>query len=112
MELKNLGRDVLVVDWNPEAVKKAKELGLEAYVDNVFSPSLRIYRDAIAIYSIRPTPEIVEPILNLAQLVKIPVYILPFSLDFMPKILRLENYGGLPIYFFLPKASPFKAGMQ
>lgn len=102
LELKNLGRRVLVVDWNPEAVKKAKELGLEAYVDNVFSPRLEIYRDTVAIYSIRPTPEIVEPILKLAQLLKIPVYILPFSLDHMPRILRLENYGGLPIYTWRP----------
>lgn len=102
LRLKNLGRKVLVIDWNPEAVKKAQELGLEAYVDNVFSPSLEIYRGAVAIYSIRPTPEIIRPILKLAQLLKIPVYILPFSLDSMPRILRLENYKGLPIYSWKP----------
>ncbi|WP_058947669.1 UPF0146 family protein [Thermococcus sp. 2319x1] len=102
LKLKDLGKEVLVVDWNPEAVKKAKELGLEAYVDDVFSPNLEIYRGAVAIYSVRPTPEIVKPILKLAQLLKIPVYILPFSLDSMPRILKLENYKGLPIYTWRP----------
>ncbi|HIH72873.1 MAG: Uncharacterized protein XD43_1784 [Thermococcales archaeon 44_46] len=102
LKLKELGREVLVVDWNAEAVKKAKELGLEAYVDDVFSPRLEIYRNATAIYSVRPTPEIVEPILKLGKLLKTPVYILPFSLDSMPRILKLENYNGLPVYTWRP----------
>ena len=102
LKLKELGRDIIVVDWNLEAIEKAKELGLKAYVDNIFTPNLALYKDASVIYSIRPTPEIIKPILELGKRVKVPVYIVPFSLDVMPKSLKLENYKGIPIYSWAP----------
>ncbi|KPU63601.1 hypothetical protein EP1X_02490 [Thermococcus sp. EP1] len=102
LKLKKLGREIIVVDWNPKAVKKAKELGLKACIDNIFSPNLIIYRDAEVIYSIRPTPELIKPILELGKTLKIPVYIVPFSLDGMPRFLKLENYRGIPIYVWNP----------
>ena len=102
LKLKELGRDIIVVDWNLEAIEKAKELGLKAYVDNIFTHNLALYKDASVIYSIRPTPEIIKPILELGKRVKVPVYIVPFSLDVMPKSLKLENYKGIPIYSWAP----------
>ncbi|WP_456321919.1 UPF0146 family protein [Palaeococcus sp. (in: euryarchaeotes)] len=98
LKLKELGLDVFVVDWNKKAIVKARELGLEAYVDDVFKPNLRVYRGVKAIYAIRPTPEIIKPILTLSKKLGVPLYILPFSLDEMPRELRLENYKGLAIY--------------
>ncbi len=98
LKLKELGLDVFVVDWNSKAVEKARELGLKAYVDDVFKPNLSLYSEVSAIYSVRPTPEIVKPILELGRKLHVPVYILPFSLDEMPKEMKLENYKGMAIY--------------
>ncbi len=98
LKLKELGLDVFVVDWNREAVQKAQELGLKAHVDDVFKPNMRLYEGVEAVYAVRPTPEIVRPILELAKKLGVPAYILPFSLDEMPRGLRLENYRGLAIY--------------
>ncbi|WP_461865738.1 UPF0146 family protein [Thermococcus sp.] len=98
LKVKELGLDVFVVDWNKNAVEKARELGLKAYVDDVFNPNLMLYEGVGAVYSVRPTPEIVKAILELAAKLKVPAYILPFSLDEMPRGLKLENYKGLAIY--------------
>ncbi len=98
LKLKELGMDIFVVDWNKESIIKARERGLEAYVDDVFNPNLKLYRDVRVIYSIRPTPEIIRPILRLARKLGVPAYILPFSLDEMPHELKLENYKDLAIY--------------
>ncbi|MBO8174097.1 MAG: hypothetical protein H0Z18_02435 [Thermococcus sp.] len=98
LKLKELGFDVLVVDWNPKAIERAKELKLNAVVDDIFSPQLEIYNDANAIYSIRPTPEMMPHLLKLARIIKTPLYIVPFSTDAVPKCMKLENYKGLVIY--------------
>jgi hypothetical protein len=98
LKLKEFGFDVIVVDWNKDSVKKASELGLKALVDNIFEPSLEVYKDVKAIYSVRPTPEMVNYLINLSNKLKVPLYILPFSLDEMPRKLKLENYKGLAIY--------------
>ncbi|WP_456394848.1 UPF0146 family protein [Thermococcus sp.] len=110
LKLKELGLDVFVVDWNKGAVEKARELGLEAYVDDVFNPDLMLYEGVEALYSVRPTPEIVRPILKLAEKLGVPAYILPFSLDEMPRGLRLENYRGLAIYTTEKFKPPLKKG--
>ncbi|AIF69416.1 hypothetical protein PAP_05025 [Palaeococcus pacificus DY20341] len=98
LKLKELGLDVFVVDWNKNAVEKAQELGIKAYVDDVFKPNLMLYEGVKIVYAVRPTPEIVRPILELARKLGVPAYILPFSLDEMPRELKLENYKGLAIY--------------
>ena len=102
LKLKELGRDIIVLEWNLKAIEKAKELGLKAYVDNIFTPNLAVYKDASVIYAIRPTREIIKPMLELGKRVKVPVYIVTFSLDVMPKSLKLENYKGIPIYSWAP----------
>jgi len=98
LRLKELGYDVLAVDWNPGSVKKAKELGINAVRDDLFNPRLELYRNANALYSVRPPPEIVRPILNLGKRLGLPVYILPLAGDTMPRGMRLVNYRGLAIY--------------
>ncbi len=102
LKLKELGYDVLAVDWNPQAVEKAEELGISAVRDDLFSPNLELYRSAKALYSVRPTPEIVKPILELSKRLSVPVYILPLSGDSMPKTMRLVNFRGLAIYVYSP----------
>ncbi|NPA48025.1 MAG: hypothetical protein GXO14_05225 [Thermococci archaeon] len=96
LRLKALGRDVVVVDKNEAAVKAAERAGLKAYVDDIFDPAVGIYSDAGALYSVRPTPELVPSIVRLAAIVSRPVYLLPFSGDSVPG--RLVNYRGVPIY--------------
>ena len=98
LKLKELGFEILVVDWNPKAVKRARELELDAVVDDIFNPKLGIYKDADAIYSIRPTPEMMPYLVKLARIVKVPLYLIPFSTDAVPKGMKLENYKGLAIY--------------
>ncbi|NJE62171.1 UPF0146 family protein [Thermococcus sp. 21S7] len=98
LRLKDLGYDVLAVDWNPESVKKARDLGINAVRDDLFNPRPELYRSANALYSVRPTPEIVRPILNLGKNLGLPVYILPLAGDTMPRTMRLTNFRGLAIY--------------
>ncbi|AMQ18816.1 UPF0146 family protein [Thermococcus peptonophilus] len=98
LRLKELGFRVLAVDWNEKAVEAAKEAGIEAIRDDLFNPRLELYEDAVALYSVRPTPEIVEPILDLGKKLGFPVFILPLAGDTMPRTMRLVNYRGLAIY--------------
>ncbi len=102
LRLKELGYDVLAVDWNPESVRRARELGINAVRDDVFAPNLELYRGVKALYSVRPTPEIVRPILHLGERLRLPVYILPLTGDTMPRRMKLVNYRGLAIYVTKP----------
>jgi len=98
LRLRDLGYDVLAVDWNPESVRKAEELGIRAVRDDVFNPRVKLYGNPRGIYSIRPTPETVPAILKLGVMLGAPVYILPLSGDTMPRRMRLVNYRGLAVY--------------
>ncbi|KUH33836.1 hypothetical protein APY94_04340 [Thermococcus celericrescens] len=98
LRLKELGYDVLAVDWNPASVERAVELGLNAVRDDLFSPKVELYEGVAALYSVRPTPEIVRPILGLGRKLHVPVYILPLTGDTMPRTMRLTNFRGLAIY--------------
>ncbi|MBP1911612.1 UPF0146 family protein [Thermococcus stetteri] len=98
LKLKELGFQVLAVDWNERAVEAAREAGIEAFRDDLFNPRFDLYRGVRALYSVRPTPEIVRPILELGEKLGVPVFILPLAGDVMPKTMRLVNYRGLAIY--------------
>ena len=102
LRLIELGYEVLAVDWNPESVERARKLGINAVKDDVFNPNLELYRGARAVYSVRPTPEIVAPILELGRKLRVPVYILPLAGDTMPRGMRLVNFRGLAIYTAKP----------
>ena len=102
LKLRELGYEVTVVDWNEEALENARKAGLKAVRDNVFNPRIEVYRGTDVVYSVRPTPEIVRPILDLGRLLRKPVYILPFTGDPMPPGARLVNYHGLAIYVYSP----------
>ncbi|ANF22282.1 UPF0146 family protein [Thermococcus piezophilus] len=98
LRLRERGYDVLAVDWNPASVERARELGINAVRDDIFNPRLKLYKDAKAMYSVRPTPEIVQQILELGKRLGLPVYILPLSGDTMPSNLKLINHRRLAIY--------------
>ena len=102
LRLIELGYDVLAIDWNEKAVENARRAGIKAEVDNVFKPRLGLYLGAKAIYSIRPTPETMEHILELGKRLNIPVFILPLSGDPGPLKAKLENFRGLAIYVYNP----------
>jgi len=100
LRLMEMGYDVLAIDWNPKSVEKARELGINAVRDNLFSPNLSLYRGVKAFYSVRPTPEIVKPILELSRKLGVPLYILPLAGDSMPRGMRLVNFRELAIYVY------------
>ncbi|WP_297507645.1 UPF0146 family protein [Thermococcus sp.] len=103
LRLKELGYDVLAVDWNEKVIENARKAGINAVRDDLFKPKLELYQGAKAVYSVRPTPEIVVPILRLGEALKVPVYILPFSGDPRVRGTRLVNFRGLAIYVYNPK---------
>ncbi|WP_297490002.1 UPF0146 family protein [Thermococcus sp.] len=103
LRLKELGYDVLAVDWNEKAVENARKAGINAIRDNLFRPKLGLYLGAKAVYSVRPTPEMLAPILRLGGALKVPVYILPLSGDPRARGTTLVNFRGLAIYVYNPK---------
>jgi hypothetical protein len=102
LRLMERGREVTAIDWNRDAVEKARELGINAYIDDIFHPSLELYEGSRALYSVRPTPEIIKPILELGRILGTPVFILPLAGDTMPRFMRLVNFRGLAIYTTKP----------
>ena len=98
LKLKELGYEVLAVDWNEKAVENARKMGIKAERDDFFRPRLELYKNAVLLYSIRPTPEIMRPIVRISDLVSVPLVILPLSGDSVPRGLRLINHRGLAIY--------------
>ena len=103
LKLMELGYDVLAVDWNEKAIENARKLGINAVKDNLFSPRLELYRDAVVLYSVRPTPEIMRPILELSRRTGVPAVILPLSGDTVPRGFKLTNHGNLAIYVYNPR---------
>ena len=101
-KLRELNVNVIVVDVNESSIKRARELGLEGYVDDIFNHSPEIYRGACCIYSIRPTPEMMPALLRLAKKLGVPLYIVPLTGDSPPKEMKLINYRGIPIYKWEP----------
>jgi len=102
LRLTELGYDVLAIDWNEEAVENARRSGISAVRDDLFRPRLQLYRDAVVLYSVRPTPEIMRPIAELGRKTGVPLVVLPLSGDSVPKPLRLVNYRGLALYVYKP----------
>ncbi|GAB6136389.1 UPF0146 family protein [Thermococcus prieurii] len=102
LRLTELGYDVLAIDWNEKAVENARKAGIKAVRDDLFRPRLELYKDAVVLYSVRPTPEIMKPILELSKKTGVPLVVLPLSGDSVPKQMRLVNYKGLAIYVYKP----------
>ncbi|AFK21878.1 UPF0146 family protein [Pyrococcus sp. ST04] len=100
--LKELGLEVIVIDIRPDVIEKARKLGLEGFIDDIFRPNFKIYTEIRAVYSIRPTPEMMPALLNLAKKLRIPLYIVPLTGDIPPREMKLINYKGIPIYKWEP----------
>ncbi|AEH25330.1 UPF0146 family protein [Pyrococcus yayanosii] len=103
LRLKEMGYEVVVVDWNEEAVKNAKKHGLVAVKDDIFNPNPQIYENAEAIYSIRPTPEMMPDLLGLARSLRKPLFIVPLTGDPIPPGMRLVEFRRIPIYVYEPR---------
>ncbi|WP_457741695.1 UPF0146 family protein [Thermococcus sp.] len=102
LKLKELGYNVLAIDWNEEAVENARRLGIKAVRDDLFNPRRELYRDAVVLYAVRPTPEIMGAILKLSEETRVPLVVLPLSGDSVPKALKLMNHKGLAVYVYNP----------
>jgi len=68
--------------------------------DDLFSPSLEIYRGAGLIYSLRPEPELYSPLKSLARRVGAELLIVPFSGDGNLNLegMHLVNFMGMSFY--------------
>lgn len=68
--------DVVATDVEPRSVDAARFVR-----DDVTDPDLDVYRDAAAIYSLRPPPELHRPIARLAGRVDADAIVVPFGND-------------------------------
>jgi len=102
LRLKKLGYDVLAIDWNMPAVENARKAGINALRNDLFNPREKLYRDAVVLYAVRPTPEIMGAILTLSEETGVPLVLLPLSGDSVPRRMKLINYRGLAIYVYNP----------
>ncbi len=91
--LADMGFEVVATDLKkltvPEKVK--------FYVDDITNPNLNIYRGARLVYSLRPPPELHDPILSVAKEVGADCLIRPFGNEFV-SYGRLVNYRGERFY--------------
>ncbi|ACV24434.1 UPF0146 family protein [Methanocaldococcus fervens] len=90
--------NLIVVDINEKAVKKAKLLGLNAYKDDLFNPNINLYEDVDLIYSIRPPRDLQPYILELSEKINANLIIRPLLNETPIKELKLKNYKGEVFY--------------
>ena len=90
--------NLMVVDINEKAVKKAKLLGLNAYKDDLFNPNISLYKDVDLIYSIRPPRDLQPYILELSKKINANLIIRPLLNETPIKELKLKNYKGEVFY--------------
>jgi len=90
--------NLIVVDINEKAVKKAKLLGLNAYKDDLFNPNINLYKDVDLIYSIRPPRDLQPYILELSEKINANLIIRPLLNETPIKELKLKNYKGEVFY--------------
>ncbi len=90
--------NLMVVDINEKAVKKAKLLGLNAYKDDLFNPNINLYKDVDLIYSIRPPRDLQPYILELSEKINANLIIRPLLNETPIKELKLKNYKGEVFY--------------
>ncbi len=71
---------------------------IEFKVDDVFDPNINIYSGASLVYSLRPPPELYEPIVSVAKAVNADCLIRPFGNEFGDGV--LVNYRGERFYLW------------
>ncbi|MEM3394910.1 MAG: UPF0146 family protein [Nitrososphaerota archaeon] len=77
--IKNL--DMIIVDKDQVVMDEIRGFGLRAFVDDIWSPRLELYRDADLIYSIRPPFELFSKIVEIGESVGSDVLIIPLAED-------------------------------
>jgi len=92
--------NLIVIDANNDAIERAKEEGLNAFVDDIFNPKLDIYKDADLIYSIRPPRDLQPFILNICKKYNISLLIKPLYGETPISDLKLINYKGNALYIY------------
>ncbi len=96
LRLVKMGLDVVATDLKRIDPPK----GVRFYIDNVFEPNVKIYENSTLIYSLRPPPELFNPIIRLAKLVGADCLIRPFGNE-RPDGGRLVNYRGERFYVWV-----------
>lgn len=77
---------------------KEVKTGVEFHIDNIFKPKIEIYKDVELVYSIRPPPELFEPILELSRILNADCIIKPLYGDHFNG--TLVNYKGVSFYLW------------
>lgn len=100
--------EIVATDIDPEAVKELNQMGIKAFIDDVFKPSEEVYKGADLIYFIRPPSELIPKLAELGRKVGTDVLIIPLSEDEYLSDLsgweRLEKDG--IIAYLLRRSSP------
>jgi len=102
LELKNRGFDVLCTDIREVETPP----GIKFVKDDLFNPDIEIYRDSTLVYSLRPPPELFNPLLSLSRRIKADCIIRPLPAE-APDGCMLINHGG--DFFYL---SQFDSGKK
>lgn len=93
LELKRRGFEVVATD-----VRVIPVVGIEFFLDDVTNPRMEIYLNSSLIYSIRPPPEIVPYIVEIARKVNSDLLVRPFGNEFYSG--KLVNYKGERFYIW------------
>lgn len=73
--------EIVVVDKNSEALETLRDYKFTVINDDILNPKLEYYSKSDLLYSIHPPIELIEPMKNIAKLVKTPLLIKPLSED-------------------------------
>jgi uncharacterized UPF0146 family protein len=89
-ELKKNGADVRAIDIGPHTDNVIK--------DDVLDPDMEIYEGCGLIYSIRPPPELIPYIAEVAKNVGANLLVRPLTIDSAPENGELKNYKSAIFY--------------
>ena len=96
----NSNKKFLIIDKNLNCLKKLKDSSMDNRVkilNKRINDKTTLNNEFDLIYSIRPNPELIKHLKNIADNNSTPLLIRPFKSDEYRKNLELVNYKGLPI---------------
>ena len=101
--LRSYGVNVIGVDIKRDVIERAKREGLNAQLDDISNPKLKIYRDVDLLYSIRPPWDLQYYLLKISKRYRVPLLIRPLSNESVVDGLKLINYRGEVLYLYNDK---------
>ncbi|MEM3897719.1 MAG: UPF0146 family protein, partial [Nitrososphaerota archaeon] len=106
--------EIVATDIDPEAVKELNQMGIKAFIDDIFKPNEKVYEGADLIYSIRPPSELIPKLAELGRKVGTDVLIIPLSEDEYLSDLsgweRLEE-DGIIVYLLRGSSPRIRSGL-